>query len=71
MNYQSQRRDSDFNEQVLRPYATVDLGVSYALNRQSRIRVMLENATDRAYQTAYGYNAARRGIFTTVTFEDR
>jgi vitamin B12 transporter len=71
MNYQSQRRDSDFNERVLRPYATVDLGVSYALNRQSRIRVMLENATNRAYQTAYGYNAAGRGIFATVTFEDR
>lgn len=69
-NYQSQRRDSDFSSQVLQPYTTLDLGAAYALNSQSTLRVSLENATDRQFQTAFGYNAPRRGVFVTWAYRD-
>ena len=70
-NYQSHRRDSDFTSDVLRPYATLDLGAAYAVNARSTLRVSLDNVTDRQYQTAYGYNAPRRGAFFTWTYRDR
>ncbi len=70
-SYHSQRRDSDFSEVLLRPYATLDLGVAMPLNPNVKLRVSVENATDRQYQTAFGYNAPRRGVFAALSFQDR
>ncbi len=67
-NYQSHRRDSDFSAQVLQPYATLDLGAAYALDARSTLRLSVENVTDREYQTAFGYNAPRRGVFVTWAY---
>ncbi len=66
LSYQSQRRDSDFTERILRPYALLDLGASYALSPQAKLRLSLDNATDRVYQTAYGYNAPRRSLWLAL-----
>ncbi len=71
VSYQSHRRDSDFTSQVLQPYAILDLGAAYALDTRSTIRVSLENVTDRQYQTAFGYNAPKRGVFVTWFYRDR
>jgi vitamin B12 transporter len=70
-SYHSQRRDSDFSEVLLRPYATLDLGVAMPLNPNVKLRVSVENATDRQYQTAFGYNVPRRGVFAALSFQDR
>jgi vitamin B12 transporter len=66
LSYQSQRRDSDFSQRILRPYALLDLGASYALSPQAKLRLSLDNATDRVYQTAYGYNAPRRSLWLAL-----
>lgn len=70
LSYHSQRRDSDFNERVLGSYALLDIGASYALNRQAKLRISLDNVTDRTYQSAYGYNAPRRGVFVALNLQD-
>jgi vitamin B12 transporter len=69
LSYQSHRRDSDFTENFLRPYALLDLGASYALSPQAKLRLSLDNVTDRVYQTAYGYNAPRRSLWLALNLQ--
>ncbi|MBM3362649.1 MAG: TonB-dependent receptor [Betaproteobacteria bacterium] len=67
LNYHGQRKD--FGERLLGSYGLLDIGASYALGPKARLRVSLDNVTDRIYQTAYGYNAPRRGVFAAMNLQ--
>lgn len=61
--YQSERRDQDFSNRWLASYTVVDLLASYRIQPDWMLHMKLENATNRDYQLAYGYNTPRRALW--------
>jgi vitamin B12 transporter len=51
------------NAQTLKSYAVLDLTASQALTPELRLNLRLENAGNANYQTIYGYNMPKRGVF--------
>lgn len=51
------------NAQTLKSYAVLDLTASQALTPELRLNLRLENAGNTNYQTIYGYNMPKRGVF--------
>jgi vitamin B12 transporter len=49
--------------QNLKPYTVLDLTASQALTSELRLNLRLENAGNTSYQTIYGYNMPKRGVF--------
>lgn len=49
-------------------YTLLDLRAHYRFDRAWSLAAKVENATDRRYQTAYGYNQAPRGVFLTLAW---
>jgi len=64
--YQSERRDQDFSNNVLGSYTVFDLLASYRMQPDWTLRMKLENAGNRDYQLAYGYNTPRRALWVML-----
>jgi vitamin B12 transporter len=58
--YASERMDAD---KTLPAYRLVDLTVSQALTPELRLNLRIENAGNANYQSIYGYNMPKRGLF--------
>jgi vitamin B12 transporter len=71
VHHQGQRRDSDFSNIMLPAFNKLDVSASYRLNRDLRLQFTLENASDKFYQLAYGYNTPRRGVLLTLNYQAR
>jgi vitamin B12 transporter len=54
--------------QINNGFATADLRLSYQFAPNWHAEAKLTNITNRAYQTAYGYNQAGRGGFLTIRY---
>jgi vitamin B12 transporter len=48
---------------ILAAYTLVDLTATRALTPDLRLNLRLENATNQNYQSIYGYNMPKRGVF--------
>jgi vitamin B12 transporter len=60
IRYSGARTD---NANALAAYTLLDLTATRALTRDVRLNLRLENATNQNYQTIYGYNMPKRGVF--------
>lgn len=60
VRYSGARSD---DAQTLAAYTLLDLTASRALTPELRLNLRLENATNENYQSIYGYNMPRRGLF--------
>ena len=67
----SQRFDDAANTLRLAGYATLDVRLDYALNRDWTLGARINNLADRVYETAYGYNQPGRQGFLTVRYQPR
>jgi vitamin B12 transporter len=50
-------------------YSTLDLHARWQLNPAVALQLQLANVTDRAYETAFGYNQAERSVFMSVRWQ--
>lgn len=67
-----ERKDSHYNPGVnLAGYATVALYASRKIDDNWTARVRLENAFDKQYQLAYGYNTPGRGLFASLQYSPK
>jgi vitamin B12 transporter len=70
----SARRDSNFDaadQYKLAGYSTLAFYASRKIDNEWTARVKLENAFDRDYQLAYGYNTPGRGIYATLQYQPK
>jgi len=65
------RKDSAYSSNLLGGYATLALYASRKLDDNWTARLRLENALDKAYQLAYGYNTPGRGLFATLQYSPK
>ena len=65
-----QRYDDAANtpSRALGGYTTVDLSLGYTLSPEWKLQAVLNNLTDRTYETAYGYNQSGRAAYLTVRY---
>ena len=66
-----ERKDSHYNAHMLAGYATWAFYASRKIDNAWTARVKLENAFDRHYQLAYGYNTPGRGIYATLQYQPK
>ncbi|MFY9183700.1 MAG: TonB-dependent receptor [Limnohabitans sp.] len=67
-----ERKDSHYSPGVnLAGYATVALYASRKIDDNWTARLRLENAFDKQYQLAYGYNTPGRGLFATLQYSPK
>jgi vitamin B12 transporter len=66
----SGKRD-DVGSVTLPGYALLNLRATYALNATWRVGVRLENAFDRDYELAHGYNTPGRSGFMEIVWQPR
>jgi vitamin B12 transporter len=52
-------------------YTLLDVTARYALSKELSVYGRIENLTDKVYQTAYGYNSARRGAFFGLSWQPK
>jgi vitamin B12 transporter len=52
-------------------YTLVNLGAGYQFARQWQVQLRVDNALDREYQLASGYNTARRSVTLAMRFHMR
>jgi vitamin B12 transporter len=62
------RFDDAANTTPLAGYTTLDLHADYALARDWTLQANLNNTTNRAYETARGYNQPGRQVFVTLRY---
>ena len=65
------RRDSNFTSTMLPGYSTLAFYASRKIDNEWTARVKLENAFNRDYQLAYGYNTPGRGIYATLQYQPK
>ena len=66
------RPDSNFNPGVVLPgYATLSFYASRKIDNNWTARARLENAFDKQYQLAYGYNTPGRGLYLTLQYSPK
>lgn len=66
------RPDSNFTPGVVLPgYSIWSFYASRKLDKDWTARVKLENAFDKQYQLAYGYNTPGRGIYATLQYSPK
>ena len=53
---------------TLASYTVLDLSASYKVSPQVMVKARLDNATDRNYQTVYGYNQQPRSLYMGFTW---
>ena len=63
-----QRYDNAANTKPLAGYALLNLDAQYAINRELKLQFNLDNAFDRAYQTAGGYAQAPRTVMLGLRY---
>lgn len=63
-----QRWDNAANTRQLGGYALLNLDAQYALSKQLRLQLNLDNAFDRSYQTAYSFAQAPRTVFVGLRY---
>ncbi len=63
------RFDNATNTLPLGAFTTLDLAADYALSKAWTLQARVNNATDRTYETAYGYNQAGRAFYLTLRFQ--
>jgi vitamin B12 transporter len=56
---------------TLGSYAVLDLTASYRVTPRARVFGRIENATDRQYETVYGYRQPGRGVFVGLNWQPR
>lgn len=56
---------------ALASFATLDVGAEYALDKDWRVQVKINNLTNKTYETALGYNQAGRGVFVTLRYQPK
>jgi vitamin B12 transporter len=67
-----ERKDSHYNPGVNLPgFATVAFYASRKIDDQWTARLRLENAFDKQYQLAHGYNTPGRGLFATLQYSPK
>jgi vitamin B12 transporter len=66
-----ERKDSHYNAQMLAGYSTWTFYASRKIDNEWTARVKLENAFDRQYQLAYGYDTPGRGIYATLQYQPK
>lgn len=64
----AKRWDTNANTTRLAGYALLNLDAQYRVNPQLRLQLNLDNAFDRAYQTAKGYAQAPRTVFIGMRY---
>jgi vitamin B12 transporter len=68
----SERRDSNYSSSYdLAGYSTWSFYASRKIDNEWTARVKLDNAFDRQYQLAYGYNTPGRGIYATLQYQPK
>jgi vitamin B12 transporter len=65
------RKNSDFDQYMLAGYSVWTIYASRKIDNEWTARVKLENAFDREYQLAYGYNTPGRGIYATLQYQPK
>ncbi len=65
------RKNSDYDNYQLSGYAVWSFYVSRRIDNEWMARVKLDNAFDRQYQLAYGYNTPGRGLFATLQYQPK
>jgi vitamin B12 transporter len=68
LRYSGERPDGT---QVLAAYSVVDVTLSHALSREVKLFGRIENLLDANYETVYGYNQPRFGVFVGVTWQPK
>lgn len=71
LNASDDRYDNGAPDKRLPGYATLGLYASRTLDKDWTLRVKLENALDRPYQLAYGYNTPPFGMWVTLAYQQR
>jgi vitamin B12 transporter len=67
-----ERKDSHYNPGVmLGGYALWSLYASRKIDDNWTVRVRLDNAFDKQYQLAHGYNTPGRGLFATLQYSPK
>jgi vitamin B12 transporter len=66
MQYTGERKDGD---ERLGSYAVFNFNLRYQATRDVSLFGRIENAFNREYQTAYGYDMPSRGIFAGVNWK--
>ncbi|WP_374668702.1 TonB-dependent receptor domain-containing protein [Ramlibacter sp.] len=65
------RFDDTANTQPLAAYTTVDLHADWQFARDWSVQAQLTNVTDKAYETAYGYNQPGRALLLTLRWSPK
>lgn len=65
------RKDSHYNAHVLPGYSTWAFYVNRKIDRDWTVRLKLENAFNRNYQLAYGYNTPGRGLYAALQYHPK
>ena len=66
-----QRKNSDYDSVWLSGYSLWSFYASHSLNNELTARLRLDNAFDRSYQLANGYNTPGRGVYATVQYQPK
>jgi vitamin B12 transporter len=66
-----ERKDSHYNAHMLAGYSTWAFYASRKIDNDWTARLKLQNAFDRQYQLAYGYNTPGRGIYASLQYQPK
>ncbi len=66
-----QRKNSHYDAYAMGGYAVWSLYVSRRLDAEWSAHVKLDNAFDRQYQLAHGYNTPGRGLYATLRYQPK
>ncbi len=67
----ARRDDNSTNTKILPGYSTWNFFASRRMGSDWIARVKVENAFDKQYQLAYGYNTPGRGIYATLQYQPK
>jgi vitamin B12 transporter len=67
----AQRKDNHYNTEVLSPYALLSVYVAAPLDKNWTFRMRMDNAFDKDYQLAYGYNTPGRTLTATLSYQPK
>ncbi|MGL4601693.1 MAG: TonB-dependent vitamin B12 receptor [Plesiomonas sp.] len=68
-NYVGKRYDDYTNKRELPSYSLWDLAASYPITQSFTARGRIANLFDKKYETAYGYPAAERAYYLTLSYD--
>ena len=65
------RFDDAANKRPLAAYTTADVYANWQFARDFSAQANVNNLTDKQYETAYGYNQPRRGVYLTLRWQPK